>query len=246
MKGRWSTDMICSAGGREYNEDHCNFLIAGEAGCWVLCDGLGGHAGGAAASGLAVETILQRFRTSPEVSGQAIEAHLAAANQAIVERQSEDPALVRMASTAVVLLSDINNAVWAHIGDSRLYHFRRGRAATSTKDHSVAQALADAGDILPSEIRFHPDRASLRRSLGKAEPSQPSIAGVVAIESGDAFLLASDGFWEFVSETEMEVELSKAMTPGDWLRTMERRLLTEAPSGHDNYSAVAVLVNDAR
>jgi serine/threonine protein phosphatase PrpC len=204
---------------------------------------LGGHGGGANASQLAVETILQCFRTAPEVSTNALEAYLAAANQAIVGQQSTDPALLRMASIAVVLVSNYREGLWAHIGDSRLYHFRAGRLASQTKDHSVAQALADAGDIPAAQIRFHPDRSSLRRSLGKAEQAQPSVlASPVATQPGDAFLLASDGFWEYVTETEMEVELSKAIAPGDWLRTMERRLRAKAALDHDNYSAVAVFV----
>jgi serine/threonine protein phosphatase PrpC len=242
MNPPWVTDMLTSAGGRSYNEDHCNFLLLPQAGCWVLCDGLGGHGGGANASQLAVDTILQSFRTSPEVSPKALESYLAAANQVIVDQQSSDPALVRMASTAVVLVSDFRQALWAHIGDSRLYHFRGGRAISQTKDHSVAQALADSGEIAPSQIRFHPDRSSLRRSLGKAEQTQPTVlSAALPLQAGDAFLLASDGFWEYVTETEMEIELSKAMTPADWLRTMERRLRTKANGDFDNYSAVAVL-----
>jgi serine/threonine protein phosphatase PrpC len=234
--------MLSSAGGRSYNEDHCNFLLLPQAGCWVLCDGLGGHGGGANASQLAVDTILQCFQSSPEVSAKALESYLSAANQVIVSHQASDPSLARMASTAVVLVSDFHQALWAHIGDSRLYHFREGRVIGQTKDHSVAQALADSGDISPAQIRFHPDRSSLRRSLGKAEQAQPVVLPApAAVQAGDAFLLASDGFWEYVTETEMEVELSKAMTPGDWLRTMERRLRAKASADFDNYSAVAVL-----
>jgi serine/threonine protein phosphatase PrpC len=235
--------MICSAGGRAYNEDHCNFLMTDGAGCWVLADGLGGHGGGATAAQLAVDTVLECFSAAPEVSAAAMEAYLAAANQAIVDRQASDPVLLRMASTVVVLLSDFRRALWGHIGDSRLYHFRKGAVAGQTRDHSVAQSLADSGEITAAQIRFHPDRSSLRRSLGKADQAQPTVAAAVAVEPGDAFLLASDGFWEYVTETEMEVELSKALTPGDWLRTMEIRLRARAGAGaeNDNYSAVAVL-----
>jgi serine/threonine protein phosphatase PrpC len=70
---------------------------------------------------------------------------------------------------------------------------------------------------------------------------QPAILREpIEIHYGDAFLLATGGFWEFVTETEMEVELSKALAPSDWLRTMELRIRDKVPGDHDNYSAVAV------
>jgi serine/threonine protein phosphatase PrpC len=243
MIQRWPTDMISAAGGRAYNEDHCKFLLHDGAGCWALADGLGGHGGGGTASQLAVDAALQSFSSAPELSQEAIAAHVAAANRSIVEAQTSDPALARMASTLVILLSDYRSALWAHVGDSRLYHFRGGAVAMQTKDHSVAQALADSGDIPQSQIRFHPDRSSLRRSLGKAEQPQAAVlAAPVPVVSGDAFLLASDGFWEYVTETEMEIELSKAMTPGEWLSTMEFRLRLKIAGDNDNYSAIAAFV----
>ena len=243
MSARWATSMLSAAGGRPSNEDRCDFLSLPRAACWVLCDGLGGHGGGATASQVAVETILQCFQASPEISAHALEACLLSANQAIVEQQASDPALLRMATTAVVLVADYRKAQWAHIGDSRLYHFRGGRLIAQTKDHSVAQALADAGDIAVGEVRFHPDRGSLRRSLGNSAQSQPTVLPVPSeVTTGDAFLLASDGFWEYVTETEMEIELSKAAAPADWLKTMQRRLVARAAPDHDNYSAIAVLV----
>ncbi len=233
--------MISSPGGRPYNEDSCNFLTAGELSCWVLADGLGGQGGGDAASSMACDTVLRSFQKSPEITSLAVQSYIDSANHAILERQQIDPALMRMASTVVVLAADLNRAVWGHLGDSRLYHLRKGKIIAQTKDHSVAQSLVDAGDLKPAQIRFHPDRSSLRKSLGKKEQSGTStFPKPTPIDPGDAFLLCSDGFWELVTEVEMEIEYSKARTPSDWLRGMEFRLFRKITPESDNYSAVAV------
>jgi serine/threonine protein phosphatase PrpC len=214
-----------------------------DRGCWVLADGSGEQGGGAKASQLAVDTILQRFRSFPEVSTSALESYIGAANEAILDHQSSDGVGRERRSTVVAMLADAMGVLWGHVGNSRLYHFRGGRLIAQTKDHSDAQALADAGEISPSRIRFHPGRGSLHRILGKAGGAQPAILREpIEIHYGDAFLLATGGFWEFVSETEMEVELSKALTPYDWLRTMELRLRDKVSRDHDNYSAVGIFV----
>ena len=64
----------------------------------------------------------------------------------------------------------------------------------------------------------------------------------MAIAEGDAFLMCTDGFWEFVTETEMEATFSKSDTPENWLAAMECILLRNAPASHDNYTATAIFV----
>ena len=151
----------------------------------------------------------------------------------------------QMRTTAVLLIAAGRRALWAHIGDSRLYHFRGGSVATRTKDHSVPQAMVAAGELRESEIRFHEDRARLFRSLGTDGAFDPTVEQTpVELASDDAFLLASDGFWEHVYEREMEAELAKAAGPAAWLEGMVERLRRRAAPDRDNYSAVAVFVGD--
>jgi len=234
---RWAsfhTASISSAGGREHNEDSCGYFMSGRSGCWVLADGLGGHHGGAAASHLAVDTVLAGFRENPGVSPEALTAHIGRANQTILERQQSEPELQSMRTTIVALLASPDAAVWAHAGDSRLYHFA-GKTCERTKDHSVPQRLADAGEIREDQIRFHEDRNRLLRSLG----SRPEVGVEIAREEraprvGEAFLLASDGFWEWLTEAEMTEDLRSSSTSSDWLNKMEARIRTHAADGHDN------------
>lgn len=231
---------ITSPGGRKLNEDAYGHQILDAArGCWIVADGLGGHGGGEVASAIAVETILGSYRDHPECSPAQLTAMLETAQQTILDRQ-DDHHLYGMRSTAVVLLLEVAKALWAHVGDTRFYHFSHGRIAHQTRDHSVPQAMVDAGDIAYADIRYHEDRNRLTRSLGSPGKVRITLDSQT-IAPGDAFLLCTDGFWEYVTEAEMETELARANTPENWLEQMEAILLRNAPAGHDNYTATAII-----
>jgi len=234
----FATASISNVGGRTVNEDHCGFLEAPGAGCWVVADGLGGHGGGATASALAVDAVLASFRANPRVAADALRSHLAAAHSAIIQRQNE-PSLSQMRSTIVVLLADSERAVCGHLGDSRLYQFRNGAVEFQTVDHSVPGALAASGSIQADEIRFHEDRNRVLRSLGNADELNPTIVER-PLRQGDVFLLCTDGFWEYVTELEMEADSAKTSAPEEWLHDMASRLLHRAQPENDNWTAVAV------
>ena len=241
---RFTTAAISSPGGRPYNEDAWSSeQVDANAGCWVVADGLGGHGGGEVASRIAVEQVLAAFRRDATLAPETLQGYLEAAQTAILNGQKTARRLSGMRTTIVILLSDFHAALWSHVGDSRLYHFRAGRVSSQTRDHSVPQALVDAGLIPPEAVRSHEDRNRLLRSLGNVDNLQPTIAEQpLMLEEKDAFLLCTDGFWEYVLETEMETDLAKAQEPEGWLGRMEARLQGRALAWHDNYSAVAVLV----
>jgi hypothetical protein len=156
-----------------------------------------------------------------------------------------DPAIEGCRTTAVVLEIARGRAIWGHLGDTRLYHFRGGAIVHQTLDHSMPQALVQTGTIRPDEIRRHPERNRLLKSLGgDGEASPTLLEEPVAIAAGDAFLLCTDGFWEFVLEEDMQAVLAGADGPAQWLERMEAGLTRVATGAHDNYSATAVILRD--
>jgi PPM family protein phosphatase len=240
-----SISLLSEVGGRKRNEDSCGYWSQDGVFCCVLSDGAGGHGGGDVASQIAVESILESFQSAPQVSSQNATDLVQLANQRVISRQAEDKALEDMRATLVLLLLDETNAkaVWGHIGDSRLYVFRGGSQFFQTKDHSVFQSMIDAGYIKPSAARTSPQRTVLTGSLGGEEGFTPDVTeGVQNLKPGDAFLICSDGFWEYVSETEMEHALLDSGSPEDWLALMQRKLLGNKREGNDNYSAIAVWI----
>ena len=235
---------ISERGGREVNEDAVGTAAGGSVVCWTICDGLGGHHGGEVAAQIAVDAILRSFSEAPGCTEAVVHHSLEAAETAILQAQKQDVTLEMMRTTAVILLADDTSAVWGHIGDSRLYHFRGGRVASQTRDHSVPGVFAATGQISVDEIRHHVDRSRLLRSLGEGVELKPAVTTPSPLMDGDAFLLCTDGFWEFVLEAEMEADLAATATADEWIAAMNRRLAERAPVDHDNLTATAVRISE--
>ena len=230
-----STACYTDTGGRAVNEDATRQARLGEDRlCLVVADGLGGHGGGAQASAAAADTICREWRgdAGPEDLKRLIQL----GHRAVTALQTPQCAMM---STVVALELAGGRAAWAHVGDSRLYHFVDGRLVFQTKDHSASQIAVYMGEITVDQIRFHEDRNRVLRALGQD--------GALTVETGEgtlcpgrhAFLLCSDGFWEYVLENEMAADLACAADPLDWLIRMRSRLAGRVPPGNDNNTAAA-------
>jgi len=243
----FSTAVITSAGGRTYNQDCAGHRTLPCGACWVVADGLGGHRGGETAASIAVNAVLTDSEAQPfAVNEESVTAWIESANARILAAQRDDPTLADMRTTVAVLASDHRHFGWCHVGDSRVYAVQQGRIVPLTKDHSVPQAMCDAGEITPEQVRFHEDRSRLLRALG-APSVKPSWSGyLMPVREADAFLLCTDGFWEHCTEIEMEAEYVKSPDPDEWLARMEGRVRARASGEYDNYTAVAVFVNHAQ
>lgn len=243
----FDTANLSQPGGRSYNEDASASRVGEHAGCWVVCDGAGGHGGGDVASRVAVDVIAQRFGEIGQADIETVAELLQDANEAVIEHQYQAPELRNMRSTVVMLVVDRTQATaaWGHVGDSRLYCIRDGRILHQTRDHSVVQSLVDAGYAERDALRTHPQRSVLLSALGTEDDFEASFAAhPLKLVHGDVFLLCTDGWWEYVHEDAMLSLLAQAGTPKQWLDLMEAELLANARPGHDNYTALAVWVED--
>ena len=238
---------MSKAGGRSRNEDAFGVWSNHDACFCVLSDGAGGHGGGDVASKLVVKHALSWFQETPACNSSAVEAALRAANDAIVAEQKREQELHDMRATAVVLAIDTarSEATWGHLGDSRLYCFRNRRIVAQTRDHSVVQSMVDAGYLPAKDLRSVPERSKLLAALGDADHFEPSIEpGAFPVFDGDAFLLCTDGMWEYVQDDEIEAALVASLSAEEWLRALEANVLARGRPGQDNYSAIAVWCSD--
>jgi hypothetical protein len=158
----------------------------------------------------------------------------------LLAAQQAEPSLAQMRSTIVVLVSTAEDAVWAHVGDSRLYHLSGGAIAARTRDHSVSQALVDGGRLDARDQGMHEDRGRLLRCLGKEDEGEPTIATTGRLYHGDTFLLCTDGFWESVDDLAVEIDLAASEDAAAWLDRMEARLRRANGASRDNFTAIAV------
>lgn len=228
-------------GGRPLNEDSIYYNQIDDKYIAIVADGLGMHGGGDIASAAVVDTISKKFLDKASIEKEDICEYFSDANCAVLEKQTTS---CKMKSTAAALFSKNNQLVFAHVGDSRLYHFSRGKKLYQSFDHSVSQMAVVSGEIDASQIRFHEDRNRLLRALGGSEDVRPEIVQSQSlVNTGDAFLLCSDGFWEYVLESEMEIDLTKSETPEQWLSFMLKRVGNRIDGKNDNISAIAIIYN---
>ena len=236
--------MLTKQGDREINEDSAVIAERDNNYCFVVADGLGGHSRGEAASQM-VTAVFEREFTSTETSASGfLSSTFNSAQNAVMALQKTEQAQRGMKTTAAALAIIEGKCAWGHIGDSRLYVFKNGRVKSRTLDHSVPQMLALSGEISEKKIRRHPDRNKLLRVIGIEWDSQQfEVSDEYEVSECQAFLLCSDGFWEFIREKHMCRYLKKSNNAGEWLRLMTEEVERNgAERNMDNYSAITVIL----
>ncbi|HSV46131.1 MAG TPA: protein phosphatase 2C domain-containing protein [Ramlibacter sp.] len=233
-----SLGALSQTGRRQGNEDAFGYWEG--AGCVVavLCDGAGGHGGGQVASRAAVTHVLEAFAVHPEVSLDALQRLLQGANDAVAARQVAGTLTADMRTTIVVLLLDLDSgaALWAHAGDSRLYHWHDARLLGRTRDQSLEQRLHDAG-LSTTAV----DPGLLTSALGSPEGFEfEALEAPRMLASGDALLLCSDGLWSAFEDVAMAGSLLGCSGVQAWLDRLEAGVRQADRSDQDNYSALAV------
>ncbi len=256
---------------RDHNED-C-FLIASSLykrsdndgqyvrshGLYVLCDGMGGHAGGEVASSLAAQTLSTYFDehwptpspSQPDLplpEESVVIAAVKLANQAIydVNEQEERAGHERMGTTLVLVLLQGTNAVVAHVGDSRLYQYNRRMGLRQvTTDHEVGQREMQRG--IPETVAYaRPDAYQLTQALGPrdSEHLQPDVSYFQFVEN-TLLLLCSDGLSDNdVVENYLESHIDPLLKDKKELTSGLAELvdLANEVNGHDNISAIALQI----
>lgn len=189
---------------RQRNEDR--FYI-GDSFC-IVTDGMGGYKGGEIASTMVVDTLAADMQRWQDVSADALRQAVAKANMAVYDWVKTTPALEGMGTTAVVAYVTGSDLYWANVGDSRLYVFHEDRLTQISTDHSMVQALYEAGELKSDDMLQHPQRNVLTRAVGVG-PVVDIDAGVYKVMPGDRILLCSDGLTGYIEQAVIEEAFRK-------------------------------------
>jgi serine/threonine protein phosphatase PrpC len=245
------TAQITGIGDRLSNQDALATASEDGLSCFILADGTGGHEGGEVAANLVTEGIAQKFLQEASFSARALRSYVDWATLKVADFKKQNAKYSDMSATVATILIDQNNhcALWAHLGDTRIYMFRQGRIIHTSKDHSMAQRLVDAGYASYATIRKHPQRNMLYAAIGAEGDSIPEVTQQpFELQDGDAFLLCTDGFWEWISEDDMEQSLQLASNSEAWLNAMNdltEKNITGSTTRRDNFSAMTICLRQA-
>lgn len=220
---------------RPKNEDAYAVKQTGTALLAMVADGLGGHANGEIASSVAVRTVFSLLEKEAVDEDLLLEALLRASSEICRANISGH-------TTAAAVWIDPENALAAHVGDSRIYHFRDGQILYQSEDHSYVQVAVLVGELDPSALRHHPDRNRIFRVLGDPREAPRIDSTELTLRPGDRLLLCTDGFWEPVTETDMLRTMSETASAEEWLASMKLLVEIHQDPKQDNYTAICIQV----
>jgi serine/threonine protein phosphatase PrpC len=247
---------------RRGNEDAC--AASPSTGAFVVCDGMGGAAGGEVASHLAADTFLEQIAPpapgSPQSRPQTrLNAAVQAANHAVYQKARQSPQLAGMGTTLVALLhaptsdSHTNSrasdpaTLWlVNVGDSRCYRRRRGYLEQLTDDHSLVEEQLRAGQITPEQAAQSPMRNLITRAVGSQPTVEADIQGHHP-QSGDLYLLTSDGLTRELSDEDIAAILADVpacATQSNLTATCKALVnAANAKGGNDNITVLLIALN---
>ncbi len=195
-------------GPRPYNQDRLAYSYSKDALLLVLADGMGGHRNGEVAAQLAVKTLTEAFQrlAVPSLSSPAkfLIDHIQQVHD-MIENVTQLEEYVESPRTTIVAAIIQRGYLWcAHVGDSRLYHFRNGHLLFRTEDHSVVQSLYKKGMITKEEMTTHPYKNKIYNCVGGESPPQIDLSDRHELLEGDTVLLCTDGVWGVIDDQQIK------------------------------------------
>lgn len=196
---KYQLGSVTRIGNRKENEDSYGSFSNDNALLMVVADGMGGHQGGKLASQMVVKCAGKLFAKQRNLipdPAEFLQQLILLTHQKIGELGARQQPPIDPRTTGVFCLIQGGYAWWAHVGDSRLYHFRDDRLYFRTRDHSRIEELMQQGLVTPKEALTHPYRHQITRCLGGADPiKQITLTKEIPLEAGDTILMCSDGLW---------------------------------------------------
>jgi PPM family protein phosphatase len=198
---------------------------------FAVADGMGGAKAGEIASRLAAAAVREEGSERVDVAEVIREA-----NRRVFERARDDASASGMGTTMTVALVEDDYVTIGHVGDSRAYRLRDAALEQLTEDHSLVAELVRSGKLSPEDAVTHPQRSVITRALG-TDPDVDVDTFTVDVQSGDVFLLCSDGLTSMVGDERIVDVVAENR---DDLDRAAKQLITDAnrAGGEDNVTVV--------
>lgn len=235
-------------GPRNYNQDRLAYSYSKDALLLVLADGMGGHRNGEVAAHLAVKTLTDAFQrlAVPFLSSPAkfLIDHIQQVHDMIDNVTQSEELIESPRTTIVVAIIQRGFLYCAHVGDSRLYHFRDGHLLFRTEDHSVVQSLYKKGMITKEEMSTHPYKNKIYNCLGGETPPQIDLSDRFELLEGDTILLCTDGVWGVLSDVQIKEIIQHNIVIADATNKLMDSAEFASDERGDNMSAIGLQWGD--
>ncbi len=236
--------IISDKGGRSANQDYAVAFESKFGILMVLCDGMGGAKGGEVASKLIAEYIISEYKKfNDKISIKEFLIYtLQNANKALLEAANASSELSEMKTTLALVHVQENRAIFIHVGDSRIYLFRKGNLTFRSKDHSKVQELIDRGKLKEKMAMGHPKSNIITRAMGAGDNCLMEIKNV-SISKSDLIFLTSDGIHGSLTDFQIKKAVLFSKSVGDIvdrLSDLAKKFgLEKLNNRHDNLTIIA-------
>lgn len=235
-------------GPRQYNQDRLAYSYSKDALLLVMADGMGGHRNGEIAAQLAVKTLTDAFQrlAVPTLSSPAkfLIENIQQVHDMIENVTQEEGFIESPRTTIVVAIIQRGYLYCAHVGDSRLYHFRNGHLLFRTEDHSVVQSLYKKGMISKDEMATHPYKNKIYNCIGGENTPQIDLSDRHELLDGDTILLCTDGVWGVIDDQQIKEIIQNNMTIVDATTELMDSAEFASDEKGDNMSAIGLQWGD--
>jgi len=235
---------ISLIGQRQDNQDRVDVLTGSGTTLLAVVDGMGGHAEGARAAEVTLQSLNAQFAETdlPMLDPQGfLTLALAKAHDDVVHLGSQKAMDHRPRATCAVCLVQDGMAFWAHVGDSRVYLLRNASVQDRTRDHSHVELLLREGLISEEEIKDHPMRNFVECCLGgDAALPDMSVSTRKQLQPGDTLLVCSDGFWSGLEDPILAAQLTSENPLEESLAELAEAAVKANAPYSDNTTAAAL------
>ena len=234
---------------KRVNEDACRHVNTALGPLFIVCDGMGGHAGGKQASEIAVNSIAETFSplTAASEPRDSLKSAIETAAHKVYDFGGSKDQAHRPGCTCVAMLLHRGRAVVAHVGDSRCYGIRGNQINHLTRDHSVVQQMLDNGLINRQQAVGHPDANKITRALGMTRDVAVELREEpVELFAGDVFVLCTDGLTDMARDVDIMITANQYMESDGPQRASEELVaLANRRGGNDNITVQLVKILSA-
>lgn len=239
---KYSVGTASRLGNRHVNQDRFDVIEGKDCVLLVMADGMGGHKGGEIAAEVACQAAATAFNSSQfpiKDAPQFLRSVVIQCQADVIQAGMDHAPEIEPKTTLVLCLIQNGEAIWAHVGDSRVYIIREEVILEQTIDHSSVERLFQLGQITAAEKSSHPSRNLVTQCMGSRNNlPRPSISDFVTLYPHDVLLLCSDGFWGQLNDQDIKRGFSQ-LNMNICLDALASQAESNAYPRSDNISAIA-------